>query len=65
MAISYGISTLSSVIGATFAMTMMLDWGFSSLLRQASIGYVVLAVFLWFYSGVLKRRYLTLTVTAR
>jgi predicted membrane-bound spermidine synthase len=60
VAISYGISTLSSVIGATYAMTMMLDWGFSSLLRQAGAGYVLLAVLVQLYSTVLRGRYLTL-----
>jgi spermidine synthase len=60
VAITYGISTLSSVIGATYAMTMMLDMGFSSLLWQASIGYVALALLLQLYSGMLRGRQLTL-----
>lgn len=60
VAITYGISTLSSVIGATYAMTMMIDLGFSSLLWQASVGYVALAVFFELYSTVLRGRFLTL-----
>jgi hypothetical protein len=60
VAITYGISTLSSVIGATYAMTMMIELGFSSLLWQASVGYVVLAVFYELYSTVLKGRFLNL-----
>jgi hypothetical protein len=60
VAITYGISTLSSVIGATYAMTIMLDVGFSSLLWQASVGYVVIALFFVFYTTVLRGRYLTL-----
>lgn len=47
--ITYGISTLASVVGATYAMTMMLEWGFSSLLRQAAIAYAVLAALLAVY----------------
>ena len=63
VALSYGISTLSSVIGATYAMTVMLDLGFSSLLWQAAVGYVGLALFVLLYSAVLKGRYLSLTQT--
>jgi hypothetical protein len=61
--VSYGISTLSSVIGATYAMTVMLDLGFSSLLWQAAAGYVGLALFVLLYSAVLKGRYLSLIQT--
>jgi spermidine synthase len=60
VAITYGISTLSSVIGATYAMTVMIDMGFSSLLWQASVGYVALAVLYEMYATVLKGRFLTL-----
>ena len=60
VAISYGISTLSSVIGATYAMTIMLDLGFSSLLWQAAIGYVALALFIFLYTSVWKRPFLSL-----
>jgi hypothetical protein len=60
VSITYGISTLASVIGATYAMTMMLDLGFSSLLWQASIGYVALALLHELYSTLLKGRFLTL-----
>jgi hypothetical protein len=44
--ITYGISTLSSVVGATYAMTMMLQVGFNHLLAQASAAYVILGIFL-------------------
>ena len=60
VAITYGISTLSSVIGATYAMTVMINVGFSSLLLQAAVGYVALVVFVELYSTLLKGRFLTL-----
>ena len=58
--ITYGISTLSSVIGATYAMTMMLQFGFNSLLRQAAVGYVVLGFFVVVYTLFAKRNVLSL-----
>ena len=64
VAISYGISTLSGVMGATYAMTIMLDFGFSSLLRQAAVGYVILTVFLLVYGRVWKGRFLSLSPSA-
>ena len=59
VAITYGISTLSGVIGASYAMTAMLDVGFSSLLWQAAAGYVLLAMFATTYSSM-NGRFLTL-----
>ena len=44
--ITYGISTLSSVAGATYAMTMMVNWGYSSMFYQAAAGYGLLTVFM-------------------
>jgi predicted membrane-bound spermidine synthase len=60
VAITYGISTLSSVIGATYGLTVMLDWGFSRLLWQAAVGYVLLAGFFEVYARVFRGRFLTL-----
>jgi len=56
--ITYGISTLSSVIGATYAMTMMIQWGFNQLLIQASAGYVLLGAFTLICSVTSPRRLL-------
>ena len=42
--ITYGISTLSSVAGASYAMTIMMATGFNAMLHQAMLGYVALAV---------------------
>jgi len=44
--VTYGISTLSSVMGATYAMTMIINLGYSNVLIQAIVGYFVLGVFL-------------------
>jgi hypothetical protein len=54
--ITYGLSTLSSVIGASFAMTMMIPWGFNDLLYCAAGGYVALGLLIVVHSVVLKRR---------
>jgi len=48
--ITYGISTLSSVVGATYAMTMMLEIGYSQLLYQAAVGYATLGLVVLLYS---------------
>lgn len=53
--ITYGISTLSSVVGATYAMTMMLEIGYSQLLYQAAIGYTALGVVMFVYSVFARR----------
>jgi hypothetical protein len=60
VAITYGISTLSSVIGATYAMTVMLDLGFTNLLWQAGAGYLLLAGVVQAYTSLLKGRFLAL-----
>lgn len=56
VAITYGISTLSSVVGATYAMTMMLAIGFNQLLRQAAIGYAILGVAVIVYRAIRGRQ---------
>jgi hypothetical protein len=61
VAITYGISTLSSVIGATYAMTVMLDLGFASLLWQAAAGYLLLAGVVQAYTSLFKGRFLALS----
>jgi hypothetical protein len=48
--ITYGISTLSSVIGASYAMTMMMVWGFTALLVQGLAGYLLLAAGVFVYN---------------
>ena len=53
--ITYGISTLSSVIGASYAMTMMMEWGFTVLLLQGLAGYLILAAGIFLYSRVVRR----------
>ncbi|HOZ49224.1 MAG TPA: hypothetical protein PLO37_24625 [Candidatus Hydrogenedentes bacterium] len=53
--ITYGISTLSSVVGATYSMTMMIEWGFNNLLAQAAAGYVVLGFFILLHGLVLRK----------
>lgn len=53
--ITYGISTLASVMGASFAMTMMIPWGFSRLLILGAAGYLVLGAFVLVHARVLRR----------
>ncbi|WP_052548712.1 hypothetical protein [Enhygromyxa salina] len=45
VSISYGLSTLSSVVGSAYALAAMIDLGFDRLLHQAALGYVALFVF--------------------
>jgi hypothetical protein len=40
--ITYGLSTLSSVAGATYAMTMIINFGYAQVIYQAAIGYLIL-----------------------
>jgi len=42
--ITYGLSTLSSVAGATYAMTMIINFGYTMIIYQAIIGYIILFV---------------------
>jgi len=42
--ITYGLSTLSSVAGATYAMTMIINFGYTMIIYQAVIGYIVLFI---------------------
>ena len=44
VSISYGLSTLSSVVGSAYALAAMINSGFNALLKQAVIGYAVLLV---------------------
>lgn len=53
--ITYGISTLASVMGASFAMTMMIPWGFSRLLVLGAAGYLLLGAFVLVHARVLRR----------
>lgn len=53
--ITYGISTLASVIGASFAMTMMIPWGFTRLLLLGAAGYTVLGALVLLHARVLRR----------
>jgi SAM-dependent methyltransferase len=53
--ITYGISTLASVIGASFAMTMMIPWGFNRLLYIGAGGYLALGAFILVHALVLRR----------
>jgi hypothetical protein len=46
--VTYGISTLSSVMGATYAMTMIVNFGYTNILLQAVAGYLLLSGFLYF-----------------
>jgi hypothetical protein len=45
--VTYAISTLSSVAGASYAMTMMVNWGYTNLLHQAVGGYGLVAALFW------------------
>jgi hypothetical protein len=45
VSISYGLSTLASVVGSAYALAAMIDLGFDQLLHQAALGYVALFVF--------------------
>jgi spermidine synthase len=42
--ITYAVSTLSSVAGASYAMTMIVNFGFTNLLYQAVAGYIALGL---------------------
>lgn len=53
--ITYGLSTLSSVIGATYAMTMMMEFGFNNLLKQASTVYIIVGGFIVLNRLISKR----------
>jgi hypothetical protein len=44
VSISYGLSTLSSVVGSAYALAAMINVGFNALLKQAVIGYAGLLV---------------------
>ncbi|MCL4234778.1 MAG: hypothetical protein KJ042_09685, partial [Deltaproteobacteria bacterium] len=44
--VTYGLSTLSSVAGATYAMTLVINIGYASLVYQAVIGYTALTLIL-------------------
>ncbi len=47
--ITYGLSTLSSVVGATYAMTMIINVGYRNMILQAVAGYIILFVFTVIY----------------
>ncbi|HLT40522.1 MAG TPA: hypothetical protein VK034_29800 [Enhygromyxa sp.] len=49
VSISYGLSTLSSVVGSAYALAAMINLGFNALLYQAAIIYAVLLVFALIY----------------
>jgi hypothetical protein len=44
VSISYGLSTLSSVVGSAYALAAMINNGFNALLKQAVMGYLGLLV---------------------
>ncbi|KIG18561.1 hypothetical protein DB30_00246 [Enhygromyxa salina] len=44
VSISYGLSTLASVVGSAYALAAMINIGFNALLQQAVVGYAVLLV---------------------
>ncbi len=58
VAITYGISTLSSVIGATYAMSMMLEFGFNALLLQGVFMYAALGVLVVLYGAAARENML-------
>jgi spermidine synthase len=49
VSISYGLSTLSSVVGSAYALAAMINVGFNALLQQAAMLYVALLVFAVIY----------------
>ena len=51
VSISYGLSTLSSVVGSAYALAAMIDIGFNALLKQAAVAYGVLVVFAVIYQA--------------
>lgn len=52
VSISYGLSTLSSVVGSAYALATMINVGFNALLKQAVIGYGALLVLAVIYQLV-------------
>lgn len=52
--ISYGISTLSSVLGATYAMTLVVNSGYTSVLGQGIVIYVMLGILMFIMSRWVK-----------
>ncbi|MFO7567714.1 MAG: hypothetical protein R6X02_34045 [Enhygromyxa sp.] len=49
VSISYGLSTLASVVGSAYALAAMINVGFNALLNQAAVIYAVLLVFALIY----------------
>ncbi|MCA9692366.1 MAG: hypothetical protein KC636_22395, partial [Myxococcales bacterium] len=52
VSISYGLSTLSSVVGSAYALAAMINVGFNALLLQAAALYAALLVFTVIYQAV-------------
>ena len=52
VSISYGLSTLASVVGSAYALAAMINLGFNALLEQAAVGYGLLLVFALIYIGL-------------
>jgi hypothetical protein len=52
--ITYAVSTLSSVAGASYAMTMIVNFGYTHLLYQAVAGYILLGVLMPFANRLVK-----------
>ncbi|MDP8224762.1 MAG: hypothetical protein P9L99_15490 [Candidatus Lernaella stagnicola] len=52
--VTYALSTLSSVAGATYAMTMIINWGYTNIMWQAVAGYVLLAAVMLVYKRGVK-----------
>lgn len=52
VSISYGLSTLSSVVGSAYGLAAMIDLGFNALLKQAAVGYAALLLFALIYQAI-------------
>jgi hypothetical protein len=52
--ITYGISTLSSVWGATYAMTMIVNLGYNKMIYQAAVAYSALTLLMLIYNRLVK-----------
>jgi hypothetical protein len=45
--VTYGMSTISSVVGATYAMTFIINFGYKNMLLQTVLLYTVLSLGAW------------------
>jgi spermidine synthase len=53
---TFGLATLSSVLGSTYAMVQVINVGFRAMVAHALVGYLALALIAWIAARVSSRR---------